>query len=223
MGTEAVWIPLVMAAVGTAASVYNTRQTAKKQDNALAAQIRASSKKGEEADQRTKQLIDQTAASNPQAEREKALQQYTAALKSGGGAATAGLDAQKGAVSSRFAQDAKDAALGVSQYGDTQAGLFSTIDAAKRMRDDEGFNRARTATDLDAIARRARAQDFILGLKTQGITRNPWIDAGAGMLKSYAGSYAGGAGGGAGASGFDANAYANAMGGGPTGSLFGGI
>lgn len=40
MGTEAVWVPLVMAAVATGASVYNTRQTERRQDNALAQQIR---------------------------------------------------------------------------------------------------------------------------------------------------------------------------------------
>jgi hypothetical protein len=221
MGTEAIWIPVVMAAVGTAASVYNTRLTAKKQDNALAAQVRADSQKAKEADDRTRQLIDQTAASDPQAERAKALQQYTSALASGGQSSVAGLVGPKGATSSRYAADAADAALGVSQYGQDQAGLFSTIDAAKRQRDQEGFNRARTATDLDAIARRARAQDFILGLKARGITRNPWIDAGASLLTSAAGSMAGNTGGGAG--GFDANAYAGAMGGTPTGSLFGGI
>lgn len=188
MGTEVAWVPLVLAAVGTAASVYNTQQTAKKQDNALAAQIESASKKEREAGDRTKQLIDKTAASDPNAERATALSQYVNALRSGGTSATGGLTAQKGAVSSRFADDAQKAALGVTQYGDEQAGLFSTIDAAGRQRVREGVDRGRAATDLDAIARRARAADFLLGLKTNGIKRNPWIDAGAQGLTSYAGA-----------------------------------
>ncbi len=196
MGAFAAAVPYILTAVSTAATVYNSRETARKQDNALAAQINASSKKNKEADDRTRQLIDKTAASSPDAEKSKALGQYVAALNAGGSNATAGLTAQKGAVSDRYAQDARDASLGVSQYGADKANIFSTIDAAKRQRDDEGFDRGRAANDLLDIERRAKAQDFLLGLKTQGIRRNPWIDAGAGLLKGYAGSMGGGAGGG---------------------------
>lgn len=206
MGTEVAWVPLVMAAVGTAASVYNTQQTAKKQDNALAAQIESASKKEREAGDRTRELIDKTAQSNPDAERQSALGQYVQALRAGGGAATAGLAAPKGAASSRFANEAQDAALGVTNYGEDQAGLFSTIDAAGRMREREGIARGRAATDLDAIARRARAADFLLGLKTNSIRRNPWIDAGASALTSYGTSQMGNTAGTAGALKTDAGA-----------------
>lgn len=229
MGTEAVWVPLVMAAVGTAASVYNTRQTAKKQDQALAAQIESGSKKSKEADDRTRQLVDKLGQSSPDAERNTALSQYVKALSSGGNAATAGLGAEKGAVSSRFAQDAKDAALGVTDYGQTQAGLFSTIDAAKRMRQNEGVDIGRALTDINGISRQARAADFLLGLKTNSIARNPWIDAGSSLLTSYAGTMGAGTGrsapaalpsgassyGGTGLNGYGSLFYNPSMGGGP--------
>lgn len=188
MGTEAVWVPLVLAAVSTAATVYSTRQAAKKKDNALAAQIEASTKKEREASERANQLIDQQASSDPAAERQTALGQYIQALRSGGGAATAGLTAQKGAVSSRFAKEAEEAALGVSQYGDKQAGLFSVIDSARRQREREATERGRAAMDIDAISRRARAQDFLLGLKTDAVRRNPYLDAAAQFTGAYAGN-----------------------------------
>lgn len=192
MGTEAAWIPLVMAAVGTAASVYSTKDAARKQDNALARQIEGSAKKEREADSRTRKLIDDTAASSPEGERTQALNQYLQALNSSGGAATAGLTAQKGGVSDRYARDAKDAALGVSKYGAERAGLFATTDSARRQRTNESTKVGRAATDINGIMREAAAQDFLNSLKTQSAgVRNPYVDAFAGLAQGAAGAYSG--------------------------------
>lgn len=211
MGTEAAWIPLVLAAVGTGASVYNTKQTAKKTDNALARQIEAAAQKGREGNKLTTELVDKTAESSPQASEQNALKQYITQLQSANGVATAGIG-EGGGASDRYNAESAEAALGVGQYGEQLAGTASKIDAPKRQRDEESFDRARTGSKLLDVERRARAIDFIKGLAVQKAgVRNPYVDAFSQLANGAAGSYTGGAGAGTAAAGAGAQNYSSAF------------
>lgn len=198
MGTEGLWIPAVISAVAGAATVYNTQRTAKKQDQAAARQIENQAKKGREADTKVTELLDKTAASNPNAERAKSLQAYTAALQGGNASATQGMGGASGA-SDRFNEEIADASLGVANYGAGRAGLQSAVDAAGNQRRNEAYARMRTGTDLDLVKRSAQARAYIDSLKVASIQRNPWIDAGAAVANGVAGGMSAGGGAGAGA------------------------
>lgn len=203
MGTEAIWVPLVMAAVGTAASVYNTRQTNKRMDKSLARQIDNQASKRAEANKRTDKLLEEVQQSNPAAERQRALSGFLSQLKAGSGAATAGLADNSGSASSRFAADSAAAALGIENYGNQRAEIQASIDAPKYQRDRESVMANRAQTDLQEIDRQARARAFLDGLRVQRAgVRNPYIDAFASAMQSGASAY-GSSAGGTGTSGFD--------------------
>lgn len=197
MGTEALWIPAVMAVLGAGVSTYNTQKTAKKQDQALAASIERKAEKGRVADKRTGELIDQLETSNPLDERGQALAQYTQALRAGEGAATGGVTRGAGAASSRYAEDAAAAALGIEGYGANRAANQSVIDAASLQRFNEGKNFSAAGSDINEIARQARMAEFLGGLQVARVGRNPWLDAAATGLTAAGGAYGSGTGGGA--------------------------
>lgn len=190
MGTESVWVPLAIAAVSAGAQYYNTQQTAHKQDNALAEQIRNQAAQQREADARVTKTVQDTAASNPDAARDSVLDQYMQQMRRHQTAATGNLNTPVGA-SQAFKQDAANAALGVQNYGSQFADLMSRIDAPALQRQQEAFNFGNLSTDLAGIKRNAAGQDFLDELRLRSIRRNPWIDAASQMGMAYASGAAG--------------------------------
>lgn len=191
MGTEAIWIPLLTTAVAAGATAYNTNRTAKKQDNALAAQLRQQGERQREADAKVGELITKTGASSSADEQKGSLDQYMNQLRSQQGNATAGLN-QQGAVSDAYKQSGADAALGINEYGGKVASLMSRMDAPGLQRVNEAIEQGRIAGDIDRVKRFAGGDDYLAKLKLQGIRRNPWIDAGAAAANGYASSYGSG-------------------------------
>jgi hypothetical protein len=174
MGAEAVWVPYALAAASAAGTVYNTQRTARKQDNALAAQLLGQAEKQREADARVSQLLDQQAASTDADERTGALASFNDIMQ----AKRANTQLrQRGALSDTQRADAADAALGVSDYGSKIAGLLAAIDAPGQQRQNEAFAQGRFGQDIDRIKRASAGDDFLAQMRLRGITRNPWIDA----------------------------------------------
>lgn len=194
MGTEVAWVPLVMSLAATAGTAYNTHQTAKKQDQTLAASINERGQRQREMDAEVNKLVTKQGESTPDKARRDSLSQYQQQLAKNQGAATNALAPMAGAGST-YAKDAADASLGVSEFGKVFADLMSRIDAPVRQRMDEANLRTDHAAGMGELSRRSKGQDFLKQLQLQGIRRNPWIDAGAGVLSGAAGSYSGGAGG----------------------------
>lgn len=192
MGTEAIWIPLAMSALAGGASYYNTRQTEKKQDNALAGQLRTQAAHQHDADARTAQLVQQQQQSTPDAAKASTLAQFQQQLLANKGNSTRTLEAP-GAVSAAYQKSGSDAALGMGQYGNAFADLVANIDAPGQQRAGEQRNMNRYASDLDLIKRNSGGDDFLAQLKMRNIKRNPWIDAASSVAQGYAGSYGGGA------------------------------
>jgi hypothetical protein len=192
MGTE-VLIGLALSAAAAGAQAYNTRQTAKRQDNQLAAQIRADAAKQRQADEKTRALVQAQAKSSDADEKATALGKYTAAIRQAQGNADRPLQTV-GNVSAAYKQAGSDAALGMGQYAGKIADLVSSIDAPTQQRENDKFITDRYVNDIDQISRAARGDDFLAQMKLRGIRRNPWIDAGASVLNGAGGAVASNAG-----------------------------
>jgi len=192
MGLEtAALIALGTTALGAGANYYNTRQTEKRQDSELARQIAARSKLQGEADTAVGRLLASRAASDASGERAATSNQYLDQVRQAQSAATAGLR-QRGAVSDAYEQSARDAALGISDYGAATANLMARIDAPTQMRQREALENAQLGSDLGLLARRGSGQDYLSQLRLQGIRRNPWIDAASQLASGASGAIAGG-------------------------------
>jgi hypothetical protein len=193
MGTEALWIPLVVGGLSAGANYYNTRRTLKKQDNELAAQIIAQGRRQSEADAAVRNAILKTEQSNPDGQRRTALNSYLEQLQRSQGNATAGLG-QIGAVSSRYADDADAAGADIAARGQQTADIMSRIDAPVRQRQDEGVNFMRLGTDIDRVRALSDSDRYIGDIRMRSIRRNPWLDALSQAASGFATSFSGGGG-----------------------------
>lgn len=188
MGTEAIWIPAVVAAVGAGASYYNTTQTAKRQDNELTRQIMAQGQRNRQADSAVSEAILAQQGSNPEAERQKASDAYLERLRRTRPNANAGFG-QIGAVSDRFADSAQDAANDIDATGAQTADIYSRMDAPLRQRQNEGVAFGRLGSEIGRIGLMSDSDAYLSDLRMRSIRRNPWIDAAAGAAGMYASGY----------------------------------
>ncbi len=182
-------VALAAAAAAAGTSAYNTNQTAKKQDRALAGSIRNQDKKQQEIDARINKEVQELSQSNSADERAESLANYTDTVRKGSGDITAGLT--PGIGSDAFKADAAKGAQGTLDYAGNIAGLMSRIDAPSMQRRGEAFGYGRLATDNNMIAREARGQAFLDELRLRSIQRNPWLDAAAATMSSYGGNFSG--------------------------------
>lgn len=204
MGTESIWVPLALSALGAGANHYNSRQVAKRQDNILADQIRQQGVRQQEADRAVSEAMRQRAAQGAEVERGQVGDQYLQQVRAAQGAAMQGLG-QAGAVSSAYQQAANDAAMGIGDYAGQTASLMSRIDAPTMQRQREGQQDTRLAFNLEDLGRRSRGDDYLAQLRLQNVKRNPWIDMASSLMGAAAG-YTAGAGGGQSLAGIQAGA-----------------
>lgn len=191
MGTEAIWVPAVISAIGAGASYYNTQQTAKRQDRALADQITGQRQRQSDANRVVNEQLERIAGSDAEAERAASMDSYLQQLRRNQGAATGTLGGV-GAVSDRFATDAAGAAGDINQYATGTADIFSRIDAPLMQRRNEGIDFARTGNQLGIIGDLAGGDNYIGDLRRRSITRNPWVDAFSQVAQGYGSSAGGG-------------------------------
>lgn len=189
MGSEAIWVPLAMAAIGGTASYVNNRNVAHKQDQNLAAQIRASGQKQQEADQRTAQLISQQAKDTDAQDKAKSLASYNQSLALKAPQATS-IFKVPGAVSDAYAKAGSDAALGVTKYGADQADITSSMEAPMLQRQREHADMDSYKNDIGMIARRNAGDTFLANMRLRGIQGNPWLSLVSGVSGAAAGSMA---------------------------------
>lgn len=186
MGTEAIWIPLALAAAGTGAQVYNTRQTAKREDNAAAAGIRQQAARQQQADQRVSQEVGAVERSTPEESRRAAASQFLNQLRQTQAQAIDG--GAPGAVSGRYAGDAAGAEGDVAEFGRQTADTLARISAPGMQRQQESQGFGRLGNDLGQITNAANGDAFLQQLRQRAAgARNPWIDA-AGQITTGLGS-----------------------------------
>ena len=192
MGTEAAWVPYVVAAVTTAATTYNAKRTADKKDEAAAAGIREQGKTQREANARLNRTLDQTGASRIDEPRAALGKQYLDQVQRAMQQANTGLTAR--GLSADFDQLAGGARAANADYGALTADLLATMDAAKLQRVAEGNAFGDTGMDLDRLSGNVRGTQHLTGLRMNGIRRNPYIDIVAGLMQGAAGGMGGGGG-----------------------------
>lgn len=187
MGTEAVWVPLLAAAIGTGATVANTRKVAKDQDSIAADGIRKQAENQRQTNARLNQTLQQMETSDPSAERATALQSYTDQIKRSRSQATAGL-AQRG-ISEQFDEMAGQAQGQATDYAGQVANLMARIDGGTQMRQREANQMADMGMDFDALKGNVRGDDYLMRLRMSGVRRNPWLDAAAGAANAVSQNY----------------------------------
>lgn len=193
MGPFAAAIPYVIAAVGTAASIYNTNRTARKADEAAAAGIRKQAGVQRRADSRITEELEKLGKSSGAGDQAGALEQYQQATRGTEQQARAG-QAIEG-LSSEYDEATRAGQEQTGKNIGNIADLLSRIDAPMLQRQREGFGTADLATALGTLGRESQGQGFLADMRVRGVRRNPYIDAFASGLSTAAQNYGSNAGG----------------------------
>ena len=186
------WIALGITLLGAAASAYNTQQTAKKQDRALAAQITQQGKKQQQASAKSAEALAAQAQSDPVDEQAQQMESYLSTLRQG--QQNAGLNTGPGGFSEAYRQGTAEAGQQLGEYGSTRAGLLSRIDAPRLQRQNEGILFDTLGNELRMIGREASGQNYLDQLRYNSIRRDPWLDALSGVASGAGSAMASGAG-----------------------------
>ena len=184
MGTEGIWIPLLLSGLSAGASIYNTNKTASRQDAATAASIRNQSAKQREADARVNEEVQKLQGSTSADERAQRLDQYMTQLRRNRAGQASGLSPVVG--SDTFKQDAAGALEGVQNQAGMTAGLMARMDAPAMQRQGEAFDYGHLGTDIGLLSREAKGQQFLDELRMRAVKRNPWLDAFSGLTGAAA-------------------------------------
>lgn len=188
------------AIVAATADYANNQQVAHRQDSELANQLRQQYGLQQQENAQVNQLVQKTARSSPDKARSSLLDQYMQELQAKNGSAVRPL-AQVGNVSDAYTKAANDAALGISNYGTTNANLLSAIDAPSLQRQGEAANLSRYGSALNEVKRQSAADQLLSQMRLQSIRPNPWLTAVADGARAYSMASAGGGGGLAGSAG----------------------
>ena len=189
MGTEAFWIPAVIAAAGTAGNAINQSNATKRANNATVqgmdnqAQIR-----NQAMSQVNKQTMD-LAHSNPQSLAQNETSNFVNTLRKnvGGttgttstspatfGAPTSSLSPTPSG-SSRYKSDATAAAGQTESYGNTNASDVSAIDSALNQRKGEALNMQTLGTNLNLLSAKSQSQQFVDKMRATAEGQpSPWV------------------------------------------------
>lgn len=212
MGTEEFWVPAAVAALSAGGEYVNQKQANDRQNDTEVAAMQHQQQLEDQANQASRTLTQKIAKDSPNQIAAKSTGDYVAALRKnaagstqggstkGGdqtfGASTSSLAPTSGA-SSRFNTGAATAQKEVQDYGNTYAGEMGTIDAATRMRQNEGLDMQSLATQLNTLGAKSYGTNFVDQLRSQvaGQT-NPWVSLASGLARNGASAYAMNAGGG---------------------------
>jgi len=212
IGTEAFWVPAVLAAVSEGAQYANQQNATQRQNNATIAGIQNQEALQQKGSDEVKQLTNQLATSNPDQLAAKATGQYVnqlrtnAAGESQGGSGNAPGSVTFGAptsalptdinASSRYQQQAAGNQQQIEQFGNTLAGQMGQIDAATRQRQNEGLAMQGLGTNLNLLGAQSYTQAFVDKLRsaTAGV-QSPWLNLLAGAAGNEASTISKNAGG----------------------------
>lgn len=191
MGTEAAWVPLVMAAVSAGATYYDNRQQVKRSDRIALDSLQQTSARQKKADNVTQQMLQEFAGSNAEGEKQSTLRGFLDQLTRAQPEAQRGLQT-RGGESETFRKDAADAALGVTAQGERYADLSSRLDAPAMQRTRERNTLFDRGMDIGMIGREQEGADRHSKLLLSQVRSNPWLQALAQGASAYGSSYGGG-------------------------------
>jgi len=205
VGTEGAWVPAVMALVGAGASYVDQRQQQKRADRVALESLQQTSQRQRRADQVTNQMLEEMAASTPDAERAGTLRGFLDQLSRAEPRSQEGVRGS-GGESDAFRRDSADAALGISESGREYADRASRLDAPGLQRRREAATLFDRGMDIGLIGREQEGADRQTQLRMSGIRSNPWLQALAAAASAYGSSYSPSAG-----AGYDPSQYAAAQ------------
>ncbi len=182
-------------AIAVAASVaaagleyYNQTQTEEKQDQAEASNIENQTALDKKANQDTQAMLQKDASgNNDNSQKSSLLNTFQKAVAANQGNATGGLN-QVGNVSGAYTKAANDAALGISNYANTQSTNLAGMDAPGLQRQSENANLAAYGSQIGGISQQSQGDAAVANIKLQGIQQNPWLSAAAAGLSSFGSS-----------------------------------
>lgn len=192
MGTEAVWVPYVIAALGAGAGAVNARQVAKKNEQIQNRGIAAQAARQRDADARLAAATAEQARSTPEAERAQSLDDFTSQLRAAKTAASGTTDVPMG--SDRYQTDDTAAKADIQNYGGQLADITSRLVAPMRQRQREREQLGRAESDVAGISRNAMGDAWLTQLMQSSVQPNTALSIAGPMLTGAAGAMAGGAG-----------------------------
>lgn len=191
-GAEAFWVPAAVSAIGAGTSAVAQGQALKRQDRAVARGITDRANIQRQAGDRVQEQISKVAASNPDAERKAAQDNFMSALRKAKMADGSMDIGGPGAASSQFATDVSGARANAAQEGAQLSSDIARIDAPAFQRQREAVDVANTGVDLSLLDRNAEGLDFLTQMRAARAGQVDPLLAGAGQLTSAFGqAYAG--------------------------------
>ncbi len=179
-------ISLGLLATALTAKTVNTRQTARRQDRALALGITKQGEIGRESAARVQEEIASVAESSPEAEKAAAIKGFQDTLRANQDLTSQAAGGDLFGASERFAEDVSGSLAGVGARAGSRAELLSKIDAPGRQRSREAVGRGQLAADVRGFADRSSMEDFLAQLRASEQRNNPLIDIGADLLSGIA-------------------------------------
>ena len=183
MGTEALWVPLAIAAAGAGVNQYNINRTAKKQDAETARGIIKQSRIQDESNAELNKTLNFAESSSPEKHRAKLQNDFLNSILSA--KSKTGID-QVGDLSDAFRTGAAASNQEAVDFASDTGGLFARMDAPGLQRQAEGFRFGDNAMDIARLKGQSQQEEFLSALRVKGIRPNPWLSILAGGLQGAA-------------------------------------
>lgn len=207
MGTEEFWIPAALAAVSAGGQAVNQSNANQRAQNAEVQGIQQQQQYRQQANDRVKALTQQINTNNPQQIADKEESQFVNTLRNaqagtaaGGSSSTnpntfgqpvSALPQNIGGASKQYQNSANAAQKETQQYGNTEAGQMSAIDAAVRQRQNEGLAMQTLGTNLNLLGGQSAQSGFVNQLRAQAAGQaSPWASLFSNILGGTAQSAA---------------------------------
>lgn len=191
-------VPALLTAASTGANYYNQSQATSKANDSEIAAIQQQQGLRQKANANVSALTSQVAHDNPNSLAAQATGQYVSQLRKNaagstqGGSTTSGtqnfgasssaLPAAAGA-NSRYGTDLANGQTQVQDFGNTYANEMGQIDAATRLRQNEGLGMQTLGTNLNTLNQSSYGDNFVNQLRTQAAGQtNPWLALGANLV-----------------------------------------
>lgn len=205
MGTEAFWVPAALTALSAGGQYVNQSQAQSRQNTDEVQALADQQKLRDQANGQVRALTNQVATDSPSKIAAQSTGDYVSQLRKNaagstqGGSTTGGTQTFGASTSalppnsvaganSRYGTDLAQGQSDVENFGNTYAQEMGQIDAATRMRQNEGLAAQTLGTNLNTLGQQSYGQNFVDQLRAQAAgQQNPWL-AMASSLVGGAGS-----------------------------------
>jgi hypothetical protein len=186
-------VPAALTALSAAGNYVNQNQAQSRQNTDEVEALADQQKLRDQANGQVRALTNQVATDSPAKIAAQSTGDYVAALRRNaagstqGGSTTGGTQtfgASSSALppnsvagaNSRYGADLASGQSEVQNFGNTYAGEMGQIDAATRMRQNEGLAAQTLGTNLNTIGQASYGQNFVDQLRAQAAgQQNPWL------------------------------------------------